>query len=467
MKGTGNPNYSGTALPYNSGLLASTVEPDHAMRRLSQPTAQIELSTVDLVEAVAVDGRQEADAVYDLDVDGNHNFFAGGILVHNCILLDDPDDADRVWNESARRSVQDRWTRAHKNRVKDLDRSLRIAIQQRVHVDDWTAAQVNKSQWSPDDRKAWAWIAVPVLFGHAPKEAPRFSPWGWCDPRRVANENMHPARFSDSALADEERDKGPEGLEAQYNQNPERLDGGLVKRSQVRFFRVEDQPVSTRPRPAGCGRKEDGSNEDAFVLGFRLGKLDLDCVTVTVDCSNGGERVVNSAVGILVVGVKGMQRFILDDKTDVMGIDAMYEAVAAACSEWPVEKAIIELKAAGASVINDMRKRLERGDIVGPDGRRAVIELVAYNPGSDSKDSRAVVMANAFRAGLVYVLDGADWLYAKTSDSGKTIDQGFVGEICTFPRSKRNDRVDALAQLIAYYLDAVDVKSSWAALSRM
>jgi hypothetical protein len=28
--------------------------------------------------------------VYDLEVEGTHNFFANGILIHNCILLDDP-----------------------------------------------------------------------------------------------------------------------------------------------------------------------------------------------------------------------------------------------------------------------------------------------------------------------------------------------------------------------------------------
>ncbi len=386
----------------------------------------------------------------------------------DALFLDDPDDADRVWSESARKGVQNRWTRAIKNRVKDMDRCLRIAIQQRVHVDDWTAAQVAKGVWSPDDRKAWAWMAIPVLFGRGPRDAPRYSPWGWCDPRTVANENMHTARFSESTLADEERDKGPEGVEAQYNQNPDRFDGGLIKRSNVRFFRIEDWPVSTRPRPAGCGRKEDGSNEDAFVLRYdKLGELDLDWMTVSVDCSNGGERVTNSAVGILVVGGKGMQRFVFDDRTEVMGIDEMYEAVAEACSAWPVQKAIIELKAAGASVISDMRKRLARGDIVAPDGRAAVIELVAYNPGNDSKESRAAAMVSSWRSGLVHVLDGADWLYPKVNDSGRTLDQGFVGEICTFPKSKRNDRVDAIAQVIAYYREAVDVRAGWEALGRM
>lgn len=47
--------------------------------------------------------------VYDIQVEGNHNFFANGVLVHNCIIIDDPiknrleadseSDRERKWNE--------------------------------------------------------------------------------------------------------------------------------------------------------------------------------------------------------------------------------------------------------------------------------------------------------------------------------------------------------------------------------
>jgi phage terminase large subunit-like protein len=386
----------------------------------------------------------------------------------NALFLDDPDDADRVWNESARKAVQNKWTRAIKNRGKiSLDLTLRIAIQQRVHIDDWTAAQVSKGIWSPDDRKAWAWIAVPVFYGMAPENAPKMSPWGWRDPRRAANDNLQPAIFSDEALADEERDKGPEGFAAQYNQNPERFDGGMIQRSDVRLFRIEGMPVPTRARPAGVGLAEDGKTpEEALVLKFKPdGRLDIDWLTVTVDCSNGSERVTASAVGILVVGGKGMQRFVFDDLTDVMDIDTMYDRVADAIEKWPATKAIIELKAAGASVIANLKKRLARGDIKWPDGTPAIVEVISYNPQNDSKESRAAAMVPAWRAGLIYVLEGQSWLYPKLGDGGKTIDQGFIGEICTYPKSKRDDRIDALGQCLAYYDAKPDHRKRWRSMA--
>lgn len=375
----------------------------------------------------------------------------------DCILLDDPDDAHKVHNEPARRDVQGKWTRAIRNRIKHAMRSIRIAIQQRVHVDDWTAAQIQKGLWSPQDRKAWAWVVMPLLYGRGPAEAPGASPWGWMDPRRVANDNLHPARFSDEEIADEIRERGPEGFEGQYNQNPQPLDGGLIKRADVKFFRIQDEPVTTRKRPLGCGllAGSDGAEEEAYVVAkLPSGELDVDWLTVTIDCSNGSEAVTASSNGILVVAGKGMRRFVLDDLTDIMSIQGMYDTVAAVIGRWHVGKAIIELKAAGSSVINELKKRLAEGDLRWPNGQRAIVEVVAYNPGKDSKESRAAAMAPAWRAGLVYVLDGAEWLFAKVIAGGRVVDPGFIGEVCSYPKSKRNDRIDAIGQLIAYYRDA-------------
>lgn len=391
----------------------------------------------------------------------------------DAIFLDDPDDAHKVFSEPKRREVQDKWRRAIKNRVKHPDRSIRIAIQQRVHSDDWTAAQVANGVWSPDDRMAWAWVVIPLQYGRGPDEAPKMSPWFWTDPRRVANDNLQPSRFSDEFIADEIRDKGPEGFEGQYNQNPASFEDGMIKRSYVRFFRVEDEPVTTRTRPLGCGVDQVSGAPTPTRVIRRLddGSLDLDWLTITVDCSNGSEAVTASQVGILCVGGKELERFIFDDRTAIMGIEAMYDAVAACVQAWPVGRVLIELKAAGPSVINDLTKRLKRGDITHPDGspKLVVVEAIKVESG-DSKESRAAAMVSAWALGLVHVLEGAAWLYPRMTASGKLLDEGFIGEVCTFPRSRKNDRVDALSQLMAFYSKNGDAKTkakAYATLARM
>ncbi len=383
------------------------------------------------------------------------------------IFLDDPDDAQRVHNEPARAEVQWKWKRSIRNRIKHANRSIRISCQQRVHVDDWTAAQLANGVWSPDDRKAWAWLCIPLLFARGPDDAPILTPWGWRDPRRIANENMQPSRFPDAVIADEIRDRGEEGFEGQYNQNPASLQGGMIPRSYIRFFRVEDDEVTTKRRPMGCGLGPDGEPEPAIVVKRKPnGGLDLDWLTMSVDCSNGSEQLTASAVGIGVVGGKGGQRFVFDDRTAIMSIGTMYTEIKAAIAAWPLDKVLIELKAAGSSVINDLKKALADGTLVGPDGLPTTVEIVPITDVRDSKEGRAAAMVSSWRNGMVYLLDGAHWLYPQIAGGGKTIDQGFVGEITTFPKSKRDDRVDYLSQLFSYYRMKVDNKSRWRALAR-
>jgi phage terminase large subunit-like protein len=388
----------------------------------------------------------------------------------DALFLDDPDDAHKVHSEAKRREVHLKWKRAIKNRVKHYDRSIRIAIQQRVHVDDWTAAQVANGTWSPDDRKAWAWLVIPLLYGCGPNDAPSLSPWFWTDPRKVANENLQPSRFSEETIADEKRE-GIERFEGQYNQNPASYDDGMIKRGYVRFFRVQDMPPARRARPHGTGIDPlTGEEVPTYVLGkdLRTGELLLDWLTLTVDASNGSEALTASNVGLLVVGGKGEDRFIFDDLSAVMGIEQMYDAVAHAIETWPVKKVLIELKAAGTSVINDLKKRLKQRGLKGPDGAPANITIVPIIPlPGDSKEGRAAAMVSAWQNGFVYVLEGAAWLYPKIASSGKLIDEGFVAEVCTFPRSRKNDRVDAMSQLMTHYRAKGDAKSRWKALRKV
>ena len=55
------------------------------MQLLPYEAPQVDSDTVSLVRPVCGGGVE----VYDIQVEGTHNFFAGEVLVHNCILIDD------------------------------------------------------------------------------------------------------------------------------------------------------------------------------------------------------------------------------------------------------------------------------------------------------------------------------------------------------------------------------------------
>lgn len=86
-------------------------------------------------EVAMVERVRESDTVYDIQVSGNHNFFANGILVHNCLLIDDPtkgrEDAE---SETARRKQKDWYTSVARTRL--MPGGAIVVIQTRWMEDD-------------------------------------------------------------------------------------------------------------------------------------------------------------------------------------------------------------------------------------------------------------------------------------------------------------------------------------------
>lgn len=390
-------------------------------------------------------------------------------------FIDDPDDADRVWNEAARLRPQNRFTRAIENRVNDEHRSIRKVLQQRVHAEDFSAYLLSIARWSPQTPKGWMWLCIPAEWGLQPEDAPRETPWGWRDPRTTPRETMHP-RMSPGVLADK-RTKMP-GYEGQYNCNPNRSVDGIFKRRNSRFFIFEGENADIlRRRPEGCPSR---SEQPPVVIKL----ADLRGITLSIDAANSldpkpGAKV--SAVGMTVGGCgSGEDRYILDDHTRVMGVSALYRSVFRIIGLWPLDTILVELKAMGPSVIYELTQAIRRGwyidsetderiALVGPGGGRPRCRVEPFDPGKDSKAQRAHGALPTWERGLIFAHDGASWLYPQVDDNRKTVDEGWIGEICSFTGSAgggRTDRMDSLTQFVAHRHTAVDVRERWRALSR-
>lgn len=393
-----------------------------------------------------------------------------GQHVHG-IFLDDADDADKVWSEAERKKTQNKFSRAMENRVVDEMTCIRFNLQQRVHVDDLSGALINTKKWSPTNRMGWAWLCIPLRFGRGPIEAPKVTPYGWRDWRKVLDECMHPERFSPEVIADKLTTLGDHGFASQYDQNPTPLSGGMFEREKLKFFVFEHTVIGMlRKRPDGCAPR-DGEGAVPPILITRhphTKQLPFDYVTITIDCSFGSEaQNTASQVGVLVVGGQGELRFILDDRTQIMGVQEHYDRIAKCVCDWSpdVMRVLVEEKALGGSVINELTKLLAAGKLKDRFGKTVSVVIEAIKvPSTDGKVVRARGMIPSFANGFIYVLDGAEWLYPRKNENGKTIDDGFVAEVCLFPFAKRNDRVDALSQLITYYRDGGDTGANINAL---
>lgn len=361
------------------------------------------------------------------------------------LFIDDPDDADKVWNDSDRERVQKRYTRAIESRVNDERRSLRVVLQQNVHPEDLGRYLLAIAKWARDKRKGWAWFCRPMEYGKGPKEAPEETPFGTRDWRTEPGELMQPQRFPREVIDDKREKMGSNNYEGQYNQNSGAEDGGEVKRTWLKFWvPVGTDVTSMRKRPHGCLSREE--LPPRVLERDDHGRLRVDSMLLSIDCSNSVEaKETSSNVGIVGYARIGEDRIVFDDRSAVMGILEMIAAVKAAIIAWRAPRVLIELKAAGATLVAELRRALAAGEIRDAEGKAITVVVEVVKVVRDSKPGRWKATVPSWEAGHWYVLDGAPWLYERGSD------QGFVGEICSFPASKKNDRVDALSQADARY----------------
>ncbi len=377
------------------------------------------------------------------------------------LLLDDPDDAKGVWSDADRKAVMLFW-KALGNRLKDPTRPCRVLVQQNLHEEDLTTRTVTDGMPR---------LAIPVEFQTADRDKLCSAPFGWVDPRGADGELLQASRFTAKYLAGERTRLGTHGFEAQYNCNPRPIGGGMIKSSWYRFFRIEDpsedERTDPRPRPTGCvgsgGEYGTVAMHPAFVLkrkhkvrpnelagkndGQVVSLLQLDWLTLSVDATFGSLKDTASAVALCVFGGQAQRRFVFDDSTEPRTFTDTKRAIASMVRKWGPKRILIEKKANGAPVLEELEIWLAEGRLLGPDGKPITVVLEAIEvPGG--KESRAAAMVPSIEAGLWYLLEGAHWVPA------------YVGELTSFPTAKRDDRVDSTSQLAAYYREP-DVLSKW------
>lgn len=329
------------------------------------------------------------------------------------LLVDDPHDAQDAHSDTKRKQVHDKWYLSCANRVNDEKTAVRVMIMQRLHSLDLAGHWLSKQECEH--------LCIPEEFD---PELTHKTIWGWEDPRAQNGGQgtlMHPARTSAEMIPVLRKRLGSFGYASQHGQRPAPAEGGLFKRQWWRWFR-SSEITNPRQRPAGC------SEEAAIAM------PKMDWVVVTVD-ANFKKTEDGSAVAILVIGGKGPDRFVMRVITKQMGFHDTKIALRSVISALPSlgvrhAKVLIEDKANGPAIVDDLRREFSG--------------IVSINP-EGGKEARAWAVSPAVESGNVYLLDGAPWVEA------------FVFELAAFPKGARDDMVDAFSQALNHMAPGHDV----------
>ncbi len=392
----------------------------------------------------------------DIDAKGKFQNTAGGFRVSRKLvskitggradawIIDDPDDAYEVYSEASRRETQGKFDNAIYNRLNDPRISLRMLMQQHVHPDDLGF------HWSRKGRQMV--VSVPMSYDPKIDDKTPYTPDGY-DPRTEKGQTLQPERFTDEYLAEEKDRLGSAGYALQYDQTGDLFKAGPIDRGWFRFCRLPGQPEQIWTRPAGTHRGPSVElKRKKETHRKHISDLELDWMLVSVDATFGEVNDQASQVGLLVIGGKGADRFVLDDRSKVMTFPQMLDAivtfedpearkgkiVGGIVHDWPqAKRVLIEKKANGAAIIQTLHSK--------------IAGLIPYTLPGGGKVARARAMAPAIESGNVYVLEGMPWV------------KDFLDEQGMFPNARYDDRVDALSQAMEYAGSSLDMVSKWEA----
>lgn len=348
----------------------------------------------DVVDVVR-DVRGGCIPVYDLQVEGCHNFFAEGVLVHNCIIIDDPlrsaADAD---SETIRDGLWEWYQGTIRTRLEPGGAIIVTAT--RWHADDLTGRLLDAEARGGE---TWRHLHFPALD--------------------EVGDALWPERWPLAELNAIRGAIGTRAWQAQYQGAPTAEEGGTFKRRWWRFWHHQGQPLP--PVPV---RGADGALHlcPCVPLPPRF-----DAAAQSWDMSFRETKAGSYTVG-QVWGRTGAGAYLVDQYRGRVDFPDAVLAVRSLSAKHPQAAAkYVENKANGPAIVSVLR-----GEIPG---------LVEVEP-DGGKVARANAVTPFVEAGNVHLPhpDLAPWVTA------------LIDEAAAFPNGANDDQVDAMSQGLARIL---------------
>lgn len=154
--------------------------------------------------------------VYNLEVEKVNNYFAWGLLVHNCV--DDPHSVKEAESEVERQAVIDWWDLTMSSRGVSRD-ARRVIIMQRLHPRDLAGHVLEQGGWEH--------LMLPMYYepGRAKSTLLMDRP----DPRTEEGELLTPNQFPLEKVQELEKNLKEYGAAGQLQQRPQPRGGGMFK----------------------------------------------------------------------------------------------------------------------------------------------------------------------------------------------------------------------------------------------
>jgi predicted phage terminase large subunit-like protein len=335
----------------------------------------------------------------------------------NIIVVDDPNAAQEAHSEATIATTIEWWDGALSTRLNNAKTGAFVVIQQRLGEEDLTGHILSKEVGE------WTHLCLPMRFE---PERSFMTSIGWEDPRKEAGELLWPERFGEREVANLERQMGPWTSAGQLQQRPEPKGGGVIKREWWQLWEREKFPPLDYVM---------ASLDTAYTT-----KTENDYSAMTVfgvfSDSYSRNAMANRVIGRDEETVSVIRRIAAEEQPRVMMMFAWQERlelhelvlkVSETMKEYKIDKILIENKAAGISVAQEIRRLFAHEDFS--------VQLV--DPKSQDKLSRLYSVQHLFAEGLIYAPD-------------RTWADQVITQVSTFPKGKHDDLVDTVSMALRH-----------------
>lgn len=372
-------------------------------------------------ERFALNSDQNTKSRFSNDQGGERLITSVGAAVTgeggSIIVIDDPNSASEAFSEATIESTIEWWDGTMSTRLNDQKTGAYVIIQQRLAENDLTGHVLEK------DVGEWTHLCLPMKY-----EADRafVTNIGWEDPRTEEGQLLWPDRFGDKEVANLERSLGPFMAAGQLQQRPEPAGGGIIKREWWKLWEEASFPPMDYIIASLDTAYTVKTNNDYSALSvWGVFTTDATAVANRVIDAEGRpqyfDRTYSESAPKLMMMHAWQERLEFHD---------LVEKVAKTCKALKVDKLLVENKAAGISVSQELRR------LYGAEG----FAVQLSDPKSMDKLARLYSVQHLFADGMVYAPD-------------RTWADTVITQVGQFPKGKHDDLVDTVSMSIRHLRD--------------
>lgn len=333
------------------------------------------------------------------------------------VLIDDPHSVEGASSDQMRASTIEWFLEAVPTRLNNPKTSAIIVIMQRLHEEDISGVILDKNL-------GYDHIMLPMSFDPS-RAGPTML--GIEDPRSEEGELLFPARFPKAVVERDSAAMGPYATAGQFQQSPEPRGGGIIKREWWQLWdKVEYPPFDyvVASLDTAYTTKQENDFSALTVWGVFTGST---VATVPRKHLPDGSWPNPEEAMEREYARRNPAVFLMSAWQERLPLHELVVKIASSCRRMGVDKLIIEDKAAGHSVAQEIRRLYGHEDWA--------VQLI--NPGAVDKMARLYSVQHLFAEGMIWSPD-RPW-----SDL-------VINQCATFPRAKHDDLADTVSMALRH-----------------